>query len=122
MTEPHDIPYLTKKWAVIATLLSSPLYFLFDHLGDPARARAAACGRIVIIAAIRSRWDLRKRVWFWATATLLVLAHIPLILFTPWTNESLPSFGILPFAMFDWGIMYACILLVEKGMNRLTIR
>jgi hypothetical protein len=117
MSEHQSPNYLTRKWALIAAVLSSPLYFLFDHLGDPGRARAAVCAGIVIIAAVRSRWDLRRSVLFWATIALLILAHVPLILLTPWTNDNLPSISLLPFGMLDFVVMYGCIKLVEKAMK-----
>jgi hypothetical protein len=87
-------------------------------MGEPGRARAAGVGGMLVILIVRMRWDLRKHVWFWATITFLVLLHVPLILFTPWTNVNLPGPTVAPFAFLDFGIMYGCIKLVEKAAKR----
>ena len=64
------------------------------------------------------RWDLRKRVWFWVTLTVLALLHVPLILLVPWSNTNYPGVVLLPQALLDLAIVYGCIKLIEKAMNR----
>jgi hypothetical protein len=127
MTETSDVKetnssqpsnYLTKKWSWLAALFSLPLLFLFVYLGDQGRGLAAMVGGIAIVTAIRFRWDLRKRVWFWATVTVLVLAHVPLILLVKWPNVSMPPVSLMPYGVLDFAIMYGCIKLVEKAMTR----
>ena len=110
--------YLTNKWTLIAFLSGALLFFFFVSFGDPGRGRAAGVAGGMIIFTVRSRWDLRKRVWFWATMTFLVLLHVPLILRTHWTNVNMPGISIAPFGILDFGIMYGCIKVVEKAMKR----
>ncbi|HXF22977.1 MAG TPA: hypothetical protein VN602_00550 [Gemmatimonadaceae bacterium] len=118
-TSGHQPPnYLTNKWTLIAFLLAVPLFFLFVYLGDQGKGRAAGIASFEIVLVIRSRWDLRARVWFWATVTFLILLHVPLILRTQWTNVNMPAVSLMPFAILDWVIMYGCIKLVEKVMKR----
>ena len=64
--------------------------------------------------AIRARWDLRRRGWFWVTAAVLVGFHVFLVLYIPWTDKSYPGYTLLPVGLLDYGIMYGCINLVEK--------
>ena len=109
---------LTRKSALVVLLCSAPFFFIFAFLGDPARGRSAAgcCGMIML--AVWMRWDIRKRVWFWATITILVLLHVPLILFIPWTNSNYPGVVLLPAGLLDFTIVYWCIKLAEKVMSR----
>jgi hypothetical protein len=110
--------YLTRKWALITTLVALVAYFLSDHFGDQGRARAIGLAVGATITAARSRWDLRDHVWFWGTTAFLVLLHLPLILLTQWTNDDIPAPALIPYFMLDIAIMYSCIKLVEKVMNR----
>jgi hypothetical protein len=119
MRSPGSEPpnYLTRKWALLTLLLASPLYVLFAYLGDEGRARAAALAGAAIIGTTRSRWDLRKHAWFWATIMFLILLHGPVILLIHWTNENIPAPALLPFVLLDFVIMYGCIKVVEKMMT-----
>lgn len=82
---------LTKKTAVVALLCALPFFFFFAALGDPAKGRAAAGCVGISVFVVWIRWDLRRRVWFWATVAILVVLHVPLVLFIPWTNTNYPG-------------------------------
>lgn len=110
--------YVNKKWALVAFLFALPLYWFFDHRGDPGRAMAGGGAVVMILLTVRYRWDLRKRTWFWATVTFLVLLHVLLLLLFPWPDTNLPGIALLPYGMLDIGIMYGCIRLVENVANR----
>lgn len=106
------------KWTLVAFVLATALFFFFVHLGDAGRGRAAGVACMAIIVTIRSRWGLRKRVWFWATMVILMVAHLPLIMGIHWPDDTMPAVSLLPFGMLDWAIMYGCIKLVEKVTKR----
>lgn len=109
---------LTKKTAVVALLCALPFFFFFAALGDPAKGRAAAGCVGISVFVVWIRWDLRRRVWFWATVAILVVLHVPLVLFIPWTNTNYPGVVLLPLGLLDLAIVYGCIKLVEKVMKR----
>jgi hypothetical protein len=109
---------LSRTTALVALLCSLPFFFLFEYLGDPAKGRAAAGCVGMIVFVVWIRWDLRKRVWFWATITILVLLHAPLVLFIPWTNNNYPGVVLLPLGLLDLAIVYGCVKLAEKVMNK----
>jgi len=121
MTENDDkSPFdkLTKKAALVLVLCTLPFSFLFDYLVGPAKGRAAwGCVGMIATAAWLC-WDSRKRVWFWVTIMILVLLHIPLVLFVPWSNTNYPGVVLLPVGLLDFAIVYGCIKLVEKVMKR----
>jgi len=121
MTESHrgrPFDRLTRKAAVLVLLCSLPFSFLFDHLGDPARGRAVSICVAVLLTAVWVRWDLRKYVWFWITISLVLILHIPLLIYIPWTNKNYPGAVLLPEALLDFCIVYGCIKLAEKVMKR----
>lgn len=107
------------KGTLIAFLVAIALFFLFVQLGDTNRGVAAGVVGLVIVATIRSRWDLRRRVWFCAMMAVLTLAHVPLILLVHWPyTGNMPAVSLMAFAFVDYAIMYGCIKLVEKLMKR----
>jgi hypothetical protein len=109
---------LTPRWGLVAGLCSLLPLFLFAYFGDPGRGRAAAICLAVIIVAARARWSLKKYAWFWWTLTIVIVLHIPLIVLVPWTSTSYPGITLLPVAVVDYAIVWACIKLAEKIANR----
>ena len=55
---------ITKKWAILLVICTTPIYILFLYLGDPGRGQAATVSAMMIAIAARFFWDLRNRVWF----------------------------------------------------------
>jgi hypothetical protein len=104
-------------WVVAAVLLPFPLYFLFDHFGRPGNGRAAWFCATVIFLAVKFRWELHKKKWFWPTVVAIVLAHLPLILYVPWTSNWVPSFLIFPLCLVDFVVTLILIHQVEKRMK-----
>ena len=79
-----------QKTAFTVLLLVLPIDFAFNHTGDPGRGRVAAICAAMIMLSVWMRWDLRNRVWFWATIVVLIL-HVPLIMLIRWTDQSYPG-------------------------------
>lgn len=109
---------LTRGWAIWAGICAAPLFILFAYLGDPGRGRAAWVSAGMIALAARLVWDLKNRVWFWVTIVVITLLHVPLILFIPWGDQSLPYVALLPMGLLDLGITYGIIRLVENAIAK----
>ena len=56
--------------------------------------------------------------WFWATISILVLLHVPLVLLVPWSNKNYPGVVLLPLALLDLAVVYSSIKLAEKLMTK----
>jgi len=108
---------LTKGSALVTGLCVLPLYFVFDYMGNSGGGFAAACCAGVLITSARAFWDSRKCVWFWTILVILLLAHIPLVVFVPWTDRSYPGVVLAPYALADFGVVYGCFRLAEKVMG-----
>jgi hypothetical protein len=101
-------------WAITVAVLTSPLFFLFDSFGKPGNGRAAWFSAMTILIAMNVRWELRKHIWFWLTMLCIVVEHVPLVLFVPWTSRWIPAVGILPIVVVDIALIFGCLYLVEK--------
>lgn len=108
----------TRKWLLIVIVCSMPLFFLFAFRGDPGRGRAAGISAAVCMTAIRACWNLRKHVWFWPIAAVLIALHVLLVFRIPWTDKSYPGYTLLPIAVVDYAMVYGCIKLGEKVTKR----
>ena len=105
---------LTPLWALIAVICASPLFFLFASQGNPGRGRAAMLSAAVIIIAIRSRWDLSHRLWFWITISIVVGLHVPLVLLTEWPQKGYAGYALWLPAVLDFAVVYGLIKVAER--------
>jgi len=109
---------ITKKWAILLVICTTPIYILFLYLGDPGRGQAATVSAMMIAIAARFFWDLRNCVWFWMTITIIALLHVPFILLIAWPFKQLTYIAALPFGLADFGIAYGIIQLAENVVER----
>ncbi len=109
---------LTRKSALLAMLLASPVLLLCIFLGKVEEGFGVwACAGLVILAII-ARWDLRGSAWFWLAVLIASLLQIPFVLFVPWQNRHMSFVSFLPFGFLDYGMVYGCIKLAEKWITR----
>ena len=122
---PHMTEQASKRISltsvVLAVVVTSPLFFLFNFLRDPGSGRAAWFGAFTIVLVTRVRWELRKHRWFWTTIAVIVICHVPLVLYMPWTAHWVPAFLIAPFCVADGIAILAIIQAVEKRMTERRI-
>jgi hypothetical protein len=107
---------ISRKWALVAGIFAGSLIFLFT---DEARGAAAAYSAFMIAVAVRYFWDLRSRIWFWITIALIVLLHVPVLLFIRWPfNQYYTYVQMLPLALLDFAAMYGIITLSERVFEK----
>jgi hypothetical protein len=109
---------LTQKWALLAVAWSAPVFLFFAVLGDAGRGRAAAGFTAIMLMAVRGFWKMKSYAWFWMTIAVLIALHTLLVFLVPWPSGTFPGLTLLPIVVLDYGIVYGCIKLVEKLMNR----
>jgi hypothetical protein len=68
--------------------------------------------------AVRIRWDLKERFWFWATIVLVLVIHVPLFLFVRWPHGRLPPISLMPLGVADLLITLGAVALAEKIFSR----
>jgi hypothetical protein len=106
-------------WAVLCAIAASTLAaWLFDHFGRLNLMLPTWNCLLVLGFAIAVKWKLRRRVWFWATMTIIAALHVLLILFVPWTNKWVPAIAIAAIDSADLIVVLAILSVVRKFMDR----
>lgn len=111
----------TKKRAdytgVIIAAILTPIFLIFYFLNMEELGRSVFIVLGMTMIAIRVRWDLRKRIWFWAIIVILLALHLPLLFLFRWPNGFhgwLPAVGTLPIGLADLLIILGAVHLAEK--------
>lgn len=108
----------SRAWAIgIGICCLFPLYLLFSALGNAGRGTAAMCFGGAIIIAVRLRWELRNRIWFWVMVSFLVLLHLAMVLFIPWPDRNYTLPIVLPVGIVDILAISYLIQLAAKRMG-----
>ena len=111
----------TDYTGLIILALVAPVYVLFIYLGKEELGRSVAIVLGMTMIAIRVRWDLRRRLWFWAIIVSLLALHVPLLFLFRWPQGYhgwLPAVGTLPIGLADVLIILGAVHLVEKFIAR----
>jgi hypothetical protein len=107
----------TDYTGVIIVALLLPVYLVFYFVGREELGRSVSVVLGMVMLAIKVRWDLRKRVWFWAIIVFVLLLHVPLLFVFRWPQGFhgwLPAIGTLPIGLADLLIILGAVQFVEK--------
>jgi len=119
--EPDDEKALTSFEGppTLAFILAAVLLFASLFLGHQGSMRAftATCYLSVAAFATGLFWGLRNRVWFWITMTVLLLFHLPLVLYAPLSGYWLHGKNGVLIDLADFAVYF----LVLAVMKRLTL-
>jgi hypothetical protein len=106
-----DIPW----WGVLCGIVGSALWcWLFDHFGRFDLALPTINGIGVFGFVLVLKWQLRQRVWFWITMTIVVALHVLLILSIPWTTKWVPAPAYAGAASLDLTAILVILSVVRK--------
>jgi peptidoglycan/LPS O-acetylase OafA/YrhL len=92
----------------------------FTYIGRDDMGRSVAISLGMIMLAVRIRWDLRRRFWFWGIVVLVLLLHVPLFFLVQWPKGWFYHKGMLPVALVDLVIILGAVRLVEKFIFKNT--
>src|SRR5579859_4008355 len=82
--------------SVIILAILSPVFFFFRHIGKTDIGLNVMIGLGMCMLAIRVRWDLRTRLWFWCVIAFLLALHVPLFLMIQWPHRWVSGQALLP--------------------------
>lgn len=99
----------SRPFGFVVGLIILPFAILLLHLGHGQLVYPFAVASIAIAFSIWSRWDLRRRSWFWATIGCFALLHIVLILVIPWQAGWVPAPITMLASIVNLGIMLGLI-------------
>lgn len=109
---------VTSKSTYIALLFALPVLLILVYLGKWEMGIGAWICTGLVLLVVKSHWDLRRSPWFWLSIGVALLLQVPVILLIPWGNRGLTGISLLPVALVDYGLVYGCVKLAEKLMNR----
>jgi len=102
-----------------ATLL--PVFALFAFLGHADMGLTVFIVLGMVMLAVKTRWGLRKHVWFWAIIVFILALHVPLFLIVRWPQRSTPTlFYGLPFGIMDFLVISGALWIAEKLLSRVS--
>jgi hypothetical protein len=93
-----------------------PVIFLFDHLGRFELGLNIFLCLSVNVLVVRTRRELKKYVWFWATMAVVLALEWPIVLKVKWPDRWVPAVSLLPIALAAYLFAMGAIKLVEKVM------
>jgi 4-amino-4-deoxy-L-arabinose transferase-like glycosyltransferase len=97
----------------------APVFFLITFLSNADMGLAACIVLGMVMLAIKIRWQLRKRVWFWAIIGFILALHIPLILVVRWPQGNVPTlFYTMPLGIADFLIISGALGLAERFFSK----
>ena len=111
--EPTDYTGL-KIGAMVA-----PVFFVVTFLYNADAGLAVSIVSVVILFALRSRWYLRKHLWFWAIIAVFLALHVPLVFMIRRPQGNVPTlFYTMPIGIADFLIISGALTLAEKLLSR----
>jgi len=103
---------------VLIAAALAPVYFYLSHIGKDDMALSVVICLGMNLLAIKIRWDLRKRLWFWLVIVLVVTLHVPLILRVRWSGIHVTRVSLLPIGLADLALTLGVVWFVEKFIVR----
>lgn len=102
---------------IAAALAPVLILFLYFDKVDLGLTVFIVLGAIVL--AIKIRWNLRKRVWFWATIVFILALHVPLFFVVRWPFGKTPMIAYtMPFGIADFLVILGALALAEKLFSK----
>lgn len=96
-----------------------PVFVLITFLSNADMALAACIVLGMVMFAIKIRWHLRNRVWFWAIIVCVLALHVPLVFVVRWPQGNTPTlFYTMPFGIADFLIISGALGLAERLFSK----
>jgi hypothetical protein len=105
------------RFGLLVGAIVLPVVLLLRVLGKPELDYPVLGASVAIAFAIRGRWELRSRWWFWVTAIVIVCLHVSLIVLIPWKAGWIPAPITTLAGLVDLAILFGIFGLVEKLME-----
>jgi phosphatidylserine synthase len=102
-------------WGVVGIFFGSlALCWVLNRFGRLEESIPIAGGSAMCAIAVRLKWELRDRPWFWITMAIVVVIHILLIVNIPWTSRWIPSIAMAAVASADLIVIIIIIAVVQR--------
>ena len=99
--------------------LVAPVFFLITFLSNADVGLATCIVLGMVMLAIKLRWQLRKRVWFWAIVAVILALHAPLVLMVRWPQGNVPTLVYtMPIGIVDFFIILVVVDTADKIFSK----
>ena len=100
-------------WMACCAIVMWPFYRADRlDLALPALNAIAVLGLIIFM-----KWKFRRRAWFWLTMTVIVLLHLALIAFVPWTDKWIPAVTTAGIDSLDLVLILSILSVVSNTLH-----
>ncbi len=107
----------TRMTAFYICIALLPLLFLIDHLGKCDLGMNICFCLFVNAIVVRTRWELKKYVWFWVVIVTVVAMELPIVFTVKWPEHQwVPAVALLPIALAGYLFAMGVIKLAEHFM------
>ncbi len=97
----------------------APVFFLITFLSNADMGLATCIVLGMVMLAIKIRWHLRKRLWFWAIIALVLALHVPLVLVVRWPQGNVSTlFYTMPLGIADFLVISGALGLAERLLSK----
>ena len=109
----------TDYTGLIIGAILAPVFFLLAYVSNDDMALAACVVLAAILFAIKMRWYLRKRLWFWAIIVFILALHIPLVFMVRWPHGNVPTLVYtVPIGVADFAIILGTVGVGERFFSK----
>jgi len=108
----------TDYTGLIMAAATLPVLIFFTYIGKTELGLNLGICLFDSMVAVKLRWYLRKRIWFWVVIVLVLALHVPLVLIIHWPHEWVSKFALLPIGFADCMITLGIIGFVQKFIVR----
>lgn len=105
-------------FGLIVGMIILPMILFLNHVGRTELDYPVLAALVAIAFAIRGRWELRAKWWFWLTMTVIVGFHALIVLLVPWKSGWVPAPLTILFCIVDLAIIFGVINLIEKQVTK----
>jgi hypothetical protein len=105
---------LARKSSFMVGVGAIAVFAVFAALKQPQRGLIAAFSFAVIVMGAGTRWDLRRKLWYWVTILAICLLHMLFILKFKLPKMAYPTIILVPFAVVDFVAVVFSIFFAEK--------
>jgi hypothetical protein len=107
----------TRMTAFYITVCLLPMIFLFDHFGRFDLGVNVFLCLCVNVLVVRTRWELKKYVWFWVVMAVVLALESPIVVRVQWpAHQWVPAVSLLPIALATYLFGMGAVNLVEHFM------
>jgi hypothetical protein len=97
----------------------APVFFLITFLSNADAGLATCIVLGMVMLAVKIRWQLRKRVWFWAIIALILALHVPLVLMVHWPQGNVPTLVYtMPIGIVDFFIIIVVVDTADRIFSK----